>query len=166
MSAPLLVVMGVSGSGKSTVGSLLAAELALPFLDGDDLHPATNVAKMAQGTPLTDADRLPWLAAVGRRLADSEESGLVVACSALRRVYRDAIVAVAPTARFAHLAGTGDLLATRMSARADHFMPTSLLTSQLETLEPLQPDERGLTVAIDAAPSVIVARIIGELAGV
>ena len=147
---PLLVVMGVSGAGKSTVGIALASLLHVDFVDADALHPEANVAKMAAGTPLTDADRWPWLDLVGAALADASETGLVVACSALKRSYRDAIRAAAPTTRFVHLTVPRAALTDRVARRADHFMPASLIDSQLETLEPLGPDEPGVTVpAVD-----------------
>lgn len=141
-AAPLVVIMGVSGSGKSTVGALLAAQLGVPFTDADALHPPENVAKMAAGEPLDDADRAPWLDAVGAELA-AAPSGLVVGCSALKRAYRDRIRAAAPQSYFAHLAGSPDLIAERLAGRAGHFMPAGLLGSQLRTLEALGADERG-----------------------
>ncbi len=160
---PLVVVMGVSGSGKSTVGALLAAALGVPFTDGDDLHPPANVAKMAAGIPLDDADRWPWLAAVGRALAGSGPAGLVVACSALKRVYRDAIRAEAPTVRFLELDSAPALLADRMAQRADHFMPPSLLASQLALLEPLEVDEPGVRIPNDGPQADVVARAVDAL---
>lgn len=162
-AAPLVVVMGITGTGKSTIGALLAARLGCSFVDGDRLHPAANIAKMAGGTPLTDEDRWPWLAVVGATLAESASVGLVVACSALRRVYRDAILAEAPTALFVHLSGDPGLVSERMTARTDHFMPPSLITSQLETLEPLQADEPGFAVPIDRTPEQIVDDIAERL---
>ncbi|MDN6625395.1 MAG: gluconokinase, partial [Acidipropionibacterium jensenii] len=126
---PLVVVMGVSGSGKSALGTRLAARLDLAFVDGDDLHPARNIAKMAAGHPLDDADREPWLQIIGRWLEDHRDRGGVVACSALRRSYRDLIV-------------------ERVAARSHHFMPASLVDSQFATLEPLGPDEAGTTLDI------------------
>ncbi|MBS1673446.1 MAG: gluconokinase [Actinobacteria bacterium] len=150
--APLVVVMGVSGCGKSTVGAALADRLRVPFQDADDLHPAANVDKMARGLALTDEDRAPWLAAVGQALAQRETTGLVIACSALRAIYRDTLRLHAPDVFFVHLDATRDVLAARMVVRSDHFMPLSLLESQLATLEPLTPHENGLTV--DATESV------------
>jgi gluconokinase len=155
--APLIVVMGVSGCGKSTVGAALADRLRVPFQDADDLHPAANIDKMARGIPLTDEDRAPWLAAVGRELAQSETTGLVIACSALRAIYRDILRTHAADVFFVHLAVTKNVLAARMVVRSEHFMPLSLLESQLATLEPLTPHENGLT--LDAAQSI--ERILG-----
>lgn len=140
--------MGVSGAGKSTVGIALAERLGLRFVDADELHPAANVAKMAAGNPLDDEDRWPWLAAVGGALATAAEPGLVVACSALKRVYRDAIRARADEVRFVHVTAPVDVLRKRIGHRRGHFMPASLLDSQLETLEPLAPEEAGLTIDV------------------
>jgi carbohydrate kinase (thermoresistant glucokinase family) len=152
--------MGVSGSGKSTIGAALAERLGLPFVDGDALHPMTNLERMASGLPLRDDDRWPWLAAVGARLAEGD---VVVACSALKRSYRDAILAGAPDARFIHLTGTHELLDERMQRRTDHFMPASLLESQLATLEPLAEDEAGVTVENAGTVDAVVAGIIDAL---
>ena len=154
-----VVVMGVSGSGKSTVGRLAAELLGAAFVDADDLHPAANVAKMAAGIPLTDEDRQPWLAVVGRTLADAGPAGMVLACSALKRSYRDLIRAVAPDTAFAELHGSRELLAERLLDRPGHFMPTSLLDSQLATLEPLQPDESGLRLDIADPPAALAEAI-------
>ncbi|TAM68327.1 MAG: gluconokinase [Microbacteriaceae bacterium] len=155
--APLVVAMGVSGAGKSTIGALVADALGVAFVDGDALHPLANVQKMAAGTPLTDDDRWPWLAKVGRALADAEGNGLVVACSALKRAYRDAILAEASTAIFLLLSGSREVLSRRLEGRSGHFMPASLLDSQLATLEPLQSDERSVIVDIDAPVDQVVA---------
>ncbi|MFF1877785.1 gluconokinase [Leifsonia sp. NPDC058230] len=162
--APLVVVMGVSGSGKSTVGVLLAERLGVPFVDGDDLHPDANVAKMASGIPLDDDDRWPWLANVGRTLAAAAGSGMVVACSALKREYRAAILAEAPDALFVELDGGRDLVQQRIGSRRDHFMPAALLDSQLATLQPLASDEPGVRVPIDGTPAEIAAAAATSLA--
>ena len=156
-----IVVMGVSGCGKSAAGSRLAAALGRPFVDADDLHPAANKEKMARGIPLTDDDRWGWLDTVGERMAGRER--IVVACSALKRVYRDRLRTAAPDALFVHLNGTRQLLAERMGHRVHEFMPVTLLDSQLATLEPLQPDERG--VEVDVAPPLpeVVDTILTEL---
>jgi carbohydrate kinase (thermoresistant glucokinase family) len=151
-----VVVMGVSGSGKSTVGAALADALGVRFVDGDSLHPAANVAKMAAGIPLDDADRAPWLDAVAAVLA---EGSVVIACSALRRVYRDRLRAAAPTLELVFLDGSRQLLASRMAARPGHFMPTALLDSQLATLEVPGDDEHPLTIDVAAPVAEIVASL-------
>lgn len=150
-AVPRVVVMGVSGSGKSTVGWLLARRLDVAFVDADGLHPPANVAKMTAGEPLTDADRLPWLRAVAAELA-AAPAGAVVACSALRRRYRDVLRDGAPGVTFVHLDGSRDVLAARLAARLDHFMPASLLDSQLATLEPLDADEAGVVLDVGEQP--------------
>ncbi|MDQ0373810.1 gluconokinase [Cellulomonas humilata] len=152
-----VVVMGVSGCGKSTVGELLADRLRVPFLDADNFHPEANLAKMADGTPLDDADRWPWLRLVGVALA-AHPDGAVVACSALRRTYRDLLRDAVPEVRFVHLEGTREQLAARMRARARHFMPVSLLDTQLATLEPLGGDEPGIVLDCTLDPATLVSR--------
>ncbi|HEY8590243.1 MAG TPA: gluconokinase [Naasia sp.] len=155
MTPIAIVVMGVSGSGKSTVGRLIAEKLDVDFVDADDLHSAESTAKMAAGTPLTDEDRWPWLRRVGAVLAEETGEGKfsVVACSALRRAYRDLLrdAAGGPVA-FVHLHGTRELLEQRLGEREGHFMPPALLDSQLSTLEPLQDDERSVLVDIALPP--------------
>ena len=140
---PRIVVMGPSGSGKSAVGAALAVDLGVHFVDADDLHPAANVEKMSAGHPLTDEDRWPWLDVVGETMADS--TGIVMACSALTRAYRERILAMAPDAIFVELVVNRDELQRRMTARS-HFMPPALLNSQLATLEPLEADEPGFQI--------------------
>ncbi|MFB8146740.1 gluconokinase [Microbacterium sp. NPDC056003] len=154
-----LVVMGVSGSGKSTVAAALAGALDGIYLDADDFHPPANVAKMTAGVPLTDEDRMPWLEVVGETVVAQTARGrlVVLACSALRRRYRDALRAAAGDLFFVQLDGTPELLAERLGARADHFMPPALLQSQLDTLEPLGADERGVIVSVDQPVEHIVA---------
>ncbi|QNQ90886.1 gluconate kinase [Corynebacterium poyangense] len=149
------VVMGVSSCGKSTVGALLAHELGVPFKDGDELHPASNISKMSSGVPLTDEDRWPWLGLIGQWLAEHHEGG-VIACSALKRSYRDRIREAAPDTVFIHLHGSKELMAKRMAARPGHFMPESLLNSQFETLEPLSHEERGRVFDV-ADPPIQIA---------
>lgn len=155
---PLVALMGVSGSGKTTVGGRLATRLGVPFAEADDFHPPANIAKMAAGIPLDDADRLPWLEAVGGWLADRGAGGGLVTCSALRRSYRDLLRRHAPRLCFVHLDGPADLLARRLAQRRGHFMPLSLLRSQLLTLEPLEDDERGAVVRVEGDPGQVVAR--------
>lgn len=149
---PLLTVMGVSGSGKTTVGAALAQRLGVPYADADDFHPPENVAKMAAGIPLDDADREPWLRTIGAWLADHAASGGVTSCSALRRRYRDLLRESAPHQLFVHCAGSQELIASRVAGRPAHFMPVSLLDSQFATLEPLSDDENG--VVLDISRSV------------
>ncbi|BDZ44703.1 gluconokinase [Naasia aerilata] len=167
MPQPLaLVVMGVSGCGKSTVGELLAQELQVDFLDADDLHTPEHKAKMHAGIPLTDADRRPWLATVGAAMKAETDAGrsVVVACSALRRIYRDALrEAAAGPVFFVHLHGSRELLESRLGRREGHFMPPTLLDSQLATLEPLEPDEAGVVVDIALSPQAAVDAAVAAL---
>lgn len=159
---PLICVMGVSAAGKSTVGIALADVLDVPFIDADGLHPDANRAKMSSGVPLTDDDRWPWLDAVGERFGSADD-GLVIACSALRRAYRDHIRAAAPGVVFVHLHGSRELLLERAQARTDHFMPATLFDSQLGTLEDLESDEASMVVIVDRAPEEIVREVIDRL---
>lgn len=154
MRSPI-VVMGVSGSGKSLVGKALAQRLNVPFADADDAHPSTNIAKMAAGEPLDDADRYPWLERVGNWLARHGDGG-VMSCSALKRGYRDQLRHHCPDVAFLHLTGSPQLIARRQAGRAGHFMPASLLASQFDTLEPLGADENGVAVDISADAEAIV----------
>jgi gluconokinase len=150
-----IVVMGVSGSGKSTVGAALAGRLGVPFEDADDLHPPANIAKMTRGEPLDDDDRWPWLERIGEWLVEHVDGG-VIACSALKRKYRDQLRHHCPSVEFLHLEGGRDVIEQRQASRPGHFMPSSLLTSQFETLEPLQPDERGVVVDVSGSIDEIV----------
>ncbi|MBA8908254.1 gluconokinase [Aminobacter sp. P9b] len=155
--------MGVAGCGKSAVGSALASRIGATYLDGDDLHPPANIAKMSRGEPLADDDRWPWLTLVGQKLADPDGI-IILGCSALKRRYRDHIrqEASAPVA-FVHLAGSRELITSRMAARAGHFMPTSLIDSQFAALEPPAADENAITVDIDKPLEAIVAAIAARL---
>ncbi|BFI96491.1 MAG: gluconokinase [Rhodanobacter sp.] len=156
---PTIVVMGVSGSGKSHVGAALARACGVGFVEGDELHPAANIAKMRAGIPLDDADRQPWLAAIAAAIAAHRGQGVVVACSALRRAYRDVLRQADPSLRLLYLRVARDELARRMRGR-QHFMPLALLDSQLATLEEPAVDERALVLegAGDAASMVALAR--------
>jgi carbohydrate kinase (thermoresistant glucokinase family) len=161
----IVIVMGVSGSGKTTVAALLAAALGCQFQEGDDLHPVRNVEKMRSGAPLTDADRLPWL----RKIADEidgwrmrHESG-VLTCSALKRSYRDIIIGNRSDVTLVYLKGTRDLIRRRMAMRHEHFMPVALLDSQLATLQEPTPDERPIIVDVGGGPVEIAAEIVRQL---
>jgi gluconokinase len=159
----LYVVMGVSGSGKSLIGTRLAQELHVEFVEGDDLHPPDNVRRMAAGIPLTDNDRKGWLMAIAARLREAKRAGigLVASCSALKRSYRDLLRSSADArVQFVYLAGTRALLAERMAKRRGHFMPPALLESQLETLEEPAPDERAWLCDIRETPDTIVAGLV------
>ncbi|MFI8103833.1 gluconokinase [Streptomyces sp. NPDC086023] len=160
---PTVFVMGVSGAGKTTVGRLPAAALGLPYAEGDDFHPARNLAKMSPGMPLEDADRWPWLDAVGAWVRRQGDRGAVVAASALRRSHRDRLRVAAPDALFVHLAGERELIARRMAARTGHFMRVAQLDSQYAVLEPLSGDERGVTVPVDGGPEETVGRALDGL---
>jgi len=157
--AHLIIVLGPSGNGKTTLATRLADDLRIAFRDADDLHPQANVERMRAGVPLTDADRAPWLAAVHDELVRHTDSGLVLACSALKRQYRDTLraglaqlVMVAPEV-------SREVLTERVAGRAGHFMPADLVDSQLATFEPLQPDEPGLTLNGEATPDALVAAV-------
>ena len=160
---PLVVVMGVSGSGKSTVGAELARVLQVPFADADDFHPAADVAKMAKGIALTDDDRWPWLDATGSWLARHTDTGAVLTCSSLKRSYRDALRSRAPTLMLLYLRGDRSVIHARLAARLHHFMPVSLLDSQFATLEPPDADERAVTVDVSDPPDDIVGAFLSAL---
>jgi gluconokinase len=165
-SPTAVVVMGVSGSGKTTVGGALAKHLGVPFHDANEFHPAANVAKMSAGIPLTDEDRWPWLDAIGAALAKAgqEGHGIVVGSSALKRIYRDRLRAAARRPLvFVHLTGSPATLAKRMNARKGHFMPPSLLDTQLATLEPPTPDEGAITVSVEQPVEKVVDAVLGAL---
>lgn len=158
-----IVVMGVSGSGKSTVGAALAQRLQVPFADADDLHPPANIAKMSAGHALDDHDRFPWLETIGAWLAAHAEGG-VMSCSALKRSYRDHLRHLAPQVRFVHLDGSREVIVRRQAARPGHFMPASLISSQFATLEHLQPDEDGVVVDVDQSIDALVEQSVRLLA--
>jgi len=160
-----VVVMGVSGSGKTTVAAMLAGALHCSFLEGDELHPPANVEKMRSGTPLSDADRLPWLRRIAEAIdgwRDRQESG-VVTCSALKRAYRDILIGDRPDVTLVYLKGSRDLIQRRMAARHEHFMPVALLDSQFATLEEPAPGEHAIVVDVGGQPAEIVAAIMRQL---
>jgi len=158
----ILVIMGVSGAGKTTIAKVLAARLGWPFEEGDDLHPESNIAKMKGGIPLTDADRLPWLACVAAWIDRQRETGQpgIITCSALKRSYRDIVIGDRPDVRLVYLRGSRDVLAARLAKRKGHFMPASLLESQIATLEEPGPDENPLTVDIGGSSDDVADEII------
>ncbi|MGW5972343.1 gluconokinase [Streptomyces sp. NPDC055186] len=166
MNTPhVVVVMGVAGTGKTTIGPLLATRLDVPYAEADEFHPEANIAKMSAGTPLTDEDRLPWLDAIGDWARGRVGLGGVVSCSALKRSYRDRLRAAAPGMVFVHLTGDRALIEDRMSHREGHFMPTALLDSQFATLQPLEPDEVGIAVDVTGSPQEITERALTALEG-
>lgn len=162
---PLVVAMGVSGCGKSTVGLLLAQACGVPYVEGDDLHSPDNVVQMRSGVPLTDTQRHDWLELLSQRLAQvrAASGGLVVSCSALKRAYRDVLRRGAPDLQFVHLHGARELLVQRTAQRVGHYMPASLLDSQLAILEPPQPDERAMTCSVADSPDLVVRQIMTHL---
>lgn len=167
MPAQVVVLMGVSGCGKSTTGAALSERLGWPFRDADTFHPESNVAKMSRGLPLTDEDRRPWLAAIAAWIDERCTAGeaAIVSCSALKRRYRDVIVGPRAGVRLVHLAGTREVIGERLAARRGHFMPASLLTSQFEALEPPSAEERPIVVDVAQQPKAVVAEIIARLQG-
>ncbi|HEY9469624.1 MAG TPA: gluconokinase [Propionibacteriaceae bacterium] len=164
-SAPILVVMGVAGTGKSTVAGLLAERLNWEFQEGDALHPPANVAKMSSGIPLTDEDRWPWLDAIAAWIKEKTQRGEpgILTCSALKRSYRDRLRG--PNVIFVFLNGSREVIAARMASRADHFMPPALLDSQFAALEPPTADENVLKINLAATPAEEVAEVLGALEG-
>jgi carbohydrate kinase (thermoresistant glucokinase family) len=166
MRPAAVIVMGVSGSGKSTIGALLAEALGWPFADADGFHPAANVAKMVAGQPLTDEDRWPWLDAIAAHIRASRtaEQPVVVACSALRRAYRERLRAGHGDLIFLHLAGAPEVIATRQAARQGHFMPPSLMASQFATLEDPAGEANAVIVSVSASPHEVVATALEQLA--
>lgn len=164
-SVPVVVVMGVAGVGKSTVAQALAKLLGAPCAEGDDFHPDANIAKMSAGIPLDDTDRWPWLQRIAEWMAERgrEGTGGVVTCSALKRRYRDVLRMGYADAFFVHLSVDRALIGDRMSHRSGHFMPTSLLDSQFEILEPLEPDERGAVLDVGIGPDELVAEALRQL---
>jgi gluconokinase len=164
--APIVMVMGVSGSGKTTIGALLAGRLGWPYAEADDFHPPSNVAKMAAGHPLTDEDRWPWLDAIGDWIDERRAAGesAVVTCSALKRSYRDFLRRDRPEVYLVYLDGSQALIAERMLARQGHFFTAEMLESQFAALEPPAPDEDTLTVPVTASPEEIVEEILVGLA--
>lgn len=161
MASPI-VVMGVSGSGKSTVGAALAQRLKVPFADADDFHPPANVAKMSAGESLDDDDRYPWLTAIGEWL-ETHDGGGVMSCSALRRKYREQLRRHCADVEFLHLAGTLEVIGRRQASRPGHFMPASLLASQFDTLEPLESDERGITIDVDQNIDAVIEAYVSSI---
>ena len=165
MHTGIYVIMGVAGSGKTTIGELLAHALGIPFLEGDDLHPRANIERMAHGIPLTDEDRRPWLLAIAQRLREAEQSGsgLVVTCSALKRSYRDLLRSHgAAETRFVYLRGSEPTIAERLARRRGHFMPASLLESQFAALEEPGDDEHASVFDIRESPEAIVANLVQQ----
>jgi gluconokinase len=163
---PLVVVMGVSGAGKSTVGIALANRLGLAYRDADEFHPQANIDKMAAGHPLDDHDRAPWLEAIGQWLAANQPTGAVASCSALKRRYRQALLAAAPAIHFLHLSGAAEVISDRMRHRPGHFMKVSMLRSQIETLEPLADDEPGVAIDVRQPVPAIVDEFVRYLDGI
>ncbi|MFJ7749862.1 gluconokinase [Arthrobacter sp. NPDC097144] len=160
-----LVIMGVSGSGKTTISTLLSEHLGWIAAEADEFHPEANIAKMSSGTPLTDDDRWPWLDSIKNWMDTQAENGrsTIVTCSALKRVYRDVLGAAAGQVHFVHLNGSADVLRERMKTRSGHFMPPSLLPSQINTLEPLADDEPGIVVDILHSPAELADEILNRL---
>lgn len=162
-SSHVVVVMGVAGTGKTTIGPLLADRLGVPYAEGDQFHPEANIRKMSSGVPLDDADREPWLDAIGAWAHGRARLGGVVSCSALKRSYRDRLRAAAPGLVFVHLTGDREVVERRIADRRGHFLPTALLDSQFATLEPLDRDEPGVAVDVSGTPEEIIERAVAAL---
>lgn len=164
MATPL-IVMGVQGCGKSTIGQMLADATGQPFYDGDDLHSQANKEKMAAGIPLTDQDRQPWLESIAQLIAEQHAQGrsAIVGCSALKRQYRDTLRSGVAGTEFVHLAGSFEVLSARVQARSHEYMPTTLLESQFATLEQLERDEAGVVVSVELSPQEIVNQVLAHL---
>ncbi|WP_026532695.1 gluconokinase [Arthrobacter sp. H41] len=160
-----LIVMGISGSGKTTIATLLAEKLGWTFAEADEFHPVANISKMTAGTALTDEDRWPWLDVMRNWMTAKASDGesTVITCSALRRSYRDVLSEASGSVRFVHLEGDVDLILERMKTRSGHFMPQSLFPSQLSTLEPLQADEAGIKIINSGTPPEVVRSILERL---
>lgn len=160
-----VVVMGISGSGKTTIATRLTERLGWVFAEADDFHPAANITKMTAGTPLTDQDRWPWLESMRDWMTAQAQAGrsTVVTCSALKRSYRDILTQAEGRVRFVHLLGDTDLILDRMKTRSGHFMPESLLPSQISTLEPLEPDEQGVRIENTGTPDQVTDLVINQL---
>ena len=161
---PLAIVMGVCGAGKTVVGQALAARLTVPFIDGDDLHPQANIDKMTAGHSLDDSDRQPWLRRIGEWFREHHHTGGVVACSALKRSYRDLLRDECPEVVFIHLRGDQAIVNQRVAERKGHFMPASLLQSQIDTLEELAPDEDGVVLDLSADPQQLIDEAVADVA--
>lgn len=163
---PVVVMMGVSGSGKTTVGKRLAEMLHVDFAEGDEFHPAPNIEKMSRGEPLGDADRWPWLQAIARRIDEmrKERRGLVIACSALKRGYRDILIGDRKDVHLVYLRGAREVIGERIGKRIGHYMPASLLPSQFAALEEPGPDERPIVVDVDKPADIIAAEIAAAIA--
>ena len=161
----VLIIMGVSGCGKTTIAELLSRELGWDYRDGDEFHPKSNVEKMHSGTPLTDDDRWPWLKAIAAWIDEKRQAGAhaIVTCSALKKGYRDILIGPRKDVALIYLKGTEELIAARLSKRKHHFMPKGLLQSQFQTLQEPGPDEHPITVSISPTPEEIVAAILAEL---
>jgi gluconokinase len=165
MRNPIFLLMGVSGSGKTTIGAMLAGRLGWTYAEADDFHPPANVEKMRSGHPLDDDDRWPWLRTIAGWIGEREAAGqgAVVTCSALKRAYRELLRDGHPSVHFVHVAVSLPVLRERLGSRQGHYMPASLLDSQLATLEPLEPDEPGFAAAGDESPDEVADQIVSEL---